>query len=239
MSDKKIKCFECESDYEIHNHHVVPRSLGGTKTIPLCVICHGKVHNRDFLNHKKLTKEGLKNAKMRGVKLGNPQNLTEEYRLKGRESVKNNRVENPEWIAAKIFIDDFFKKNGYISLAEIAKQLNENGYKTRKGCAFSAAIVRRLVDNPENKPKKPTKKPKKVLIKNYEHYIKVGCNFGIGGEVRDIHLRVNGSGIFKISNNNLIQMKNNKSDESEIIITDVNYFTEITKDEYFGIMKNI
>lgn len=36
-------CFECGKPAE-HRHHVVPRSLGGTKTIPLCTPCHRKVH---------------------------------------------------------------------------------------------------------------------------------------------------------------------------------------------------
>jgi hypothetical protein len=64
------KCFECESPNELHEHHVVPRSLGGTKTITLCYICHGKVHDMKFVNHKNLILKGLKNAKRNGIKLG-------------------------------------------------------------------------------------------------------------------------------------------------------------------------
>ena len=56
---ENIVCFECGIDGEIHNHHVVPKSKGGTKTVPLCIICHGKIHGRDFLNHKQLTRQGL------------------------------------------------------------------------------------------------------------------------------------------------------------------------------------
>lgn len=36
-------CFEC-GGVAHHQHHVVPRSQGGTKTIPLCVTCHGLAH---------------------------------------------------------------------------------------------------------------------------------------------------------------------------------------------------
>jgi hypothetical protein len=36
-------------------------------------------------------------------------------------------------------------KNGYINLTEIANTLNSNGYKTRRGCKFSAIAVKRLV----------------------------------------------------------------------------------------------
>ena len=36
-------CFECGLPAE-HNHHVVPKCLGGRKTIPLCKKCHDLVH---------------------------------------------------------------------------------------------------------------------------------------------------------------------------------------------------
>jgi hypothetical protein len=38
-------------------------------------------------------------------------------------------------------------KNGYLNYAEISKQLNFNGYRTRNGCQFSPGIVRRLAIN--------------------------------------------------------------------------------------------
>ncbi len=51
-------CFECDKPAEF-NHHVVPRSKGGTRTVPLCAKCHGKIHNRKFLHTSQMTKEGL------------------------------------------------------------------------------------------------------------------------------------------------------------------------------------
>jgi hypothetical protein len=42
-------CFECSSDQDIHQHHVVPKSRGGTKTIPLCRYCHHLVHDMSVL----------------------------------------------------------------------------------------------------------------------------------------------------------------------------------------------
>ena len=44
-------CFECGSPPPLHHHHVVPRSLGGTKTVPLCEACHGKVHAANLTVH--------------------------------------------------------------------------------------------------------------------------------------------------------------------------------------------
>jgi hypothetical protein len=66
----KDVCFECGSNQEIHYHHVVPETKGGSMTLPLCIICHGKVHNRDFLKIKELQKIGIKKAKERGVYKG-------------------------------------------------------------------------------------------------------------------------------------------------------------------------
>ena len=45
-------CFECGTDVDIHQHHIIPKSLGGTKTIPLCNMCHGKAHNKNNGIHK-------------------------------------------------------------------------------------------------------------------------------------------------------------------------------------------
>lgn len=75
---KANECFECGSDYMIENHHVVPRSVGGTKTIPLCVICHGKVHDRNFVKHRELQRNGIEKAKRLGKYKGRG-NGTSEY----------------------------------------------------------------------------------------------------------------------------------------------------------------
>jgi DNA invertase Pin-like site-specific DNA recombinase len=92
------------------------------------------------------TKNGLNELKKRGIKLGSPQNLTKSARLKGVESIKRKRIENESWKLAKTFIEHFQMKNGYINLTEISKQLNENGYRTRRGCFFSPSIVFRLIN---------------------------------------------------------------------------------------------
>ena len=140
---EKMVCFECGCDGEIHNHHVVPKILGGTKTVPLCPRCHGKVHEVDFLNHKRLTKEGLVNAKKRGVKLGSPNNLTKEAKMKGVQKIIKNKLSNNEWNKAKEFISKLENKN----LLETASLLNENGYRTRKGSIFYAGTFKRLIEN--------------------------------------------------------------------------------------------
>jgi DNA invertase Pin-like site-specific DNA recombinase len=95
------------------------------------------------------TKRGLDELK-KTKKLGSPQNLTQEARLKGLASVKLNKSENENWKRAKTFIEHFQMKYGYINLSQISKALNDNGYKTRNGCLYSPGTVSRLL---EKRPK--------------------------------------------------------------------------------------
>jgi DNA invertase Pin-like site-specific DNA recombinase len=90
------------------------------------------------------TKRGLAELK-KTKKLGNPQNLTQSARLKGAEIVKCNKLENENWRRAKTFIEHFQMKYGYTNFSELSRQLNNNGYKTRNGCLFSAGTVKRLL----------------------------------------------------------------------------------------------
>lgn len=52
-----MKCYDCDNEAK-HKHHVVPKSKGGTKTIPLCEDCHSKVHglNFDKMHHNYLVR---------------------------------------------------------------------------------------------------------------------------------------------------------------------------------------
>jgi transposase-like protein len=65
------KCWECGNTGAIEYHHVIPRSRGGKRTVPLCGKCHGLVHNvKRPTNLSSLIKEGLEKAKTEGKKLG-------------------------------------------------------------------------------------------------------------------------------------------------------------------------
>jgi len=90
------------------------------------------------------TKNGLAALKARGVKLGSPKNLTEAAREKGIQSIVKKRVENENWKMAKMFIEHFQMKNGFINYTKVSKELNINGYKTRNGKLFNPSTVRRL-----------------------------------------------------------------------------------------------
>ena len=42
-----MKCYNCNASAK-HLHHVVPKSKGGTETVPLCIECHSKVHDTNM-----------------------------------------------------------------------------------------------------------------------------------------------------------------------------------------------
>ena len=61
-----VMCWECGAPAE-YNHHVIPRSRGGIKTVPLCGVCHGLSHHRDErMATSVLTSEALQKKKARG-----------------------------------------------------------------------------------------------------------------------------------------------------------------------------
>lgn len=97
---------------------------------------------RELISNR--TKSGLAALKSRGIKLGSPQNLTNEARMRGVETIVKKRCENENWRMARMFIEHFQMKHGYLNYTHISKELNENGYKTRLGCSFSPTSVRRL-----------------------------------------------------------------------------------------------
>ena len=63
------KCFECGEPKQ-DMHHIIPKSKGGKKMIPLCAKCHGLVHGKDFVKHRILLLAGIKKAKEQGKFLG-------------------------------------------------------------------------------------------------------------------------------------------------------------------------
>lgn len=62
-------CFECGKPAQ-HRHHVIPKCKGGTKTVPLCLECHGKVHDKDMVRMAQLQRIGVEAARKAGKKWG-------------------------------------------------------------------------------------------------------------------------------------------------------------------------
>jgi len=77
-------CIDCKNIGAIHEHHVVPRALGGTYTVPLCEYCHTKVHDKN-MKISTLTKAALAKRKAEGKTLGRPKGSLSTSKLDGRE----------------------------------------------------------------------------------------------------------------------------------------------------------
>ncbi len=93
----------------------------------------------------KRTRLALAELQKKGVKLGSPQNLTNDARKKGTQTLINNALNNPQNKMATLAIVSM-RDNEKLSYRKIAEQLNQNGYKTRRGNDFSASQVLILYD---------------------------------------------------------------------------------------------
>lgn len=87
------------------------------------------------------TKDALAAAKARGVVLGNPQNLNDDARAKGRAAQAAAAAAHPRPLRHYILT---LREAGW-SYRKIASQLNADGHRTRKGGYWHASQVRRVV----------------------------------------------------------------------------------------------
>ena len=144
MSNNIIhKCFECNNTNNIVHHHVVPQSLGGLNTIPLCQLCHDKVHHINKprnISLSNLTKLGLQKAKQRGVILGGP-NLKEAR--KNSAKVRNCNAKDFKMrirpIALRMVADG-------CSADEVATKLNQLGIKTIRNQLWKSTNISYLLN---------------------------------------------------------------------------------------------
>jgi hypothetical protein len=130
LNNSKESCFDCQ-DQAVHAHHVVPRSLGGTKTVFLCADCHGKVHNRNFIDSSALVKNALAKRRKKGFWHGV---APYGYEL---ESGKLKRKPS-EYKVLKLIIslDDKGMNNG-----KIRDELNRRGLAKRNGKVWDTRSV--------------------------------------------------------------------------------------------------
>ncbi|MFM1986873.1 MAG: hypothetical protein RIS18_1090 [Actinomycetota bacterium] len=135
---------EVEFLFAIRNRGVKLRciALPELNTLTLGIFGTMAQYEREMISSR--TKRALGELKKTKT-LGTVANLTNEGRQKGSMTIKQQRVENENWKKAKTFIEHFQMKNGYLNLTEVSKLLNENGYKTRRGCLFTPITVKRLI----------------------------------------------------------------------------------------------
>jgi hypothetical protein len=146
------ECFECGSPAEV-DHHVVPRSRGGTKTVPLCGRCHGRAHhtNRNMAPGS-LIKQGISRCREEGVWVGRPP-----Y---GYSVRRDGQLEEVPSEMAVLGVAALAREHGWTT-ERIAAALNRWGSRQRTGSAWSRARVWMLINRHRPRPtaKDPTPAP--------------------------------------------------------------------------------
>lgn len=131
-----MKCWECSSTSETHDHHVVPRSRGGTKTVRLCVKCHSKAHHRKGnMSTSALTSAALRAKVARGEHVGRPRYG---WRVEDGELVA---IEAEQVVVQKA-VD--LRAQG-LTLRAVSAALADSGMVSRTGRPFGPSQVRSMV----------------------------------------------------------------------------------------------
>jgi hypothetical protein len=130
------QCFECEKSedqIEIHDHHIVPKSKGGTKTISLCCVCHGLVHGKRDMNIGELTKGAMQTLIKKNKTTGKvPYGF--------RADFEGKLYKNREEILTLIQIEDC--RNQGLSFRKIVSFLNDQGTLNRQGRDWNDKLLR-------------------------------------------------------------------------------------------------
>ena len=139
------KCFECGS-VATENHHVIPRSLGGTKTVPLCIKCHCLIHNLNSKRrdqHSDLTKRGLELAKAKGriggSKKGCDTTKAVAAALIVRRANADSRNKNAVSMAKTL-------RSGGMIYKRIANEMQKAGFLSPRGLNITINAVKRWVN---------------------------------------------------------------------------------------------
>lgn len=103
-------------------------------------------HEADMIS--KRTKEALAAAKNRGVKLGNPQNLTYEAKRKALDAINSKKKHNATIFKQNILPTILRKQLEGKSLNKIADELNIDRYPRPSGLVggWTATTVKRVID---------------------------------------------------------------------------------------------
>ena len=92
----------------------------------------------------KRTTDALQELKSKGIKLGNPKNLTPEARKMGSEAMRLKALQNDNNRKATALIVSL--RNAGSSYRKIADELNKSGFKTSRGCEFTSSQTLILYD---------------------------------------------------------------------------------------------
>ena len=88
-------------------------------------------------------RDALRQAKLRGVKLGGP-NIAEARQLANKSRMEKAKGQNEK---LRLVIQETRQKTGLTKLADIAEALNLRGIRTNRGCDFTPTQIHRLLKN--------------------------------------------------------------------------------------------
>ena len=132
-----MQCFECGELDNLHMHHVVPRSRGGTRTVPLCEECHGKAHHRKrAMTTGALTSAALQAKKARGE-------CGARHAPYGYRAEDGQLCTNPAEVALIDAIKAASERG--LSTRAIAAKLSAAGYTTRSGGPVHHVFIHRVL----------------------------------------------------------------------------------------------
>jgi DNA invertase Pin-like site-specific DNA recombinase len=115
-----------------------------TLTIGLMAVMNQ--YTRELISEN--TKKGLAEKKRQGFSLGKPENLTDAARQKGRYVSQQKALNDTSNRRATALITLLRGQNK--SFQDIATELNNNGFRSRKGRVFYAMTVKRLYERSLN-----------------------------------------------------------------------------------------
>lgn len=143
---KHDHCVACGQSGNLNQHHLVPRSIGGsddeTNLITLCGSCHAKAHRvKADWRHSELTRKALKEKKARGLCVGT---INFGYQIAGDGKTLIDDMNEKKII---VLIREY--REGGMSLRAIVSRLNEQGYKSRSGKPLQLKQVHRVTKSSE------------------------------------------------------------------------------------------
>lgn len=132
---RRPPCLNCAALSE-HDHHVVPRSVGGVATVPLCGRCHALAHGHHGLRTiSDLTRATLRAKKARGECVGM---VPYGFRREGDVLVRD---EGEQEVLACV---RSLRAAGFSQRAIVA-ELVAAGHLARSGRPFSKTQVHRML----------------------------------------------------------------------------------------------
>lgn len=139
---KADNCAACGATDNLHYHHLIPRSMGGSddekNLITLCGECHAKAHGvRANWRMSELARRALATKKARGERVGAVPygyTLADDGKTLEPNHDEQRAIRETQQIAAR-----------GLSLRKVADELARRGFYARNGATFDATQVRRMV----------------------------------------------------------------------------------------------